>query len=65
MLREGLCAELLHEQAVSKFLRDVSGALQGLAAETQLLRERCVPFTVCSARERHPVAARRDLSLCR
>ena len=32
---------LLQEQAVSQFLRDVSGAVQGLAAEAHLLRERC------------------------
>ena len=34
-------AELLQEQTVSQFLRDLSSSVQSLAAETQLLRERC------------------------
>ena len=42
-----LCAGLLQEQAVSQFLHDLSGAVQGLAAETHLLRERCAQNGHC------------------
>ena len=42
-----LCAGPLHEDTVSRCLRDISASVQGLATEMHMLRERCAHTRSC------------------